>query len=248
MDKSDAKLYSHSCPSIEEIKEKLNDSGEDGLVVTPLIFPNDQIHSGAVDVRLGNEFIISKRIRFETIDPSKEKEELELLIKQYQEKVYVDLGDKIILHPHQFILGSTLEHVKLPKNLLAYVIGRSSWGRLGLIIATATVVNPEYSGAITLELTNVGDAPITLYPGTRIAQLVFHYVNPSESKPKRSKYQISTGPVFSKIYEDDEWDAYRFLQKKDQYKDLLEILNAKYVKGEISKEQFESIKKVLTPT
>ncbi|MGI0057760.1 MAG: dCTP deaminase, partial [Nitrosarchaeum sp.] len=185
----------------------------------PLVFPDEQIQNGIIDVRLGNEFIISRRIKFDTIDPILLPTDLEVLIKQYQEKIYVELGDRIILHPQQFLLGSTLEHIKLPNNLLAYVLGRSSWGRLGLVIATATVVNPNYSGAITLELANIGDAPITLYPGIRIAQLVFHTVNPSKIKPKPSKYQTSIGPVFSKIYDDPEWDAFRLMNdKKDSKK------------------------------
>jgi len=203
-------------PSKEELIVRLKDNGDKGLVITPLVFPSDQIKNGAIDVRLGNEFIIGKRIMFDTIDPGDKIKNLDVIIKQYQEKIYVELGDKIILHPHQFILGSTLEHVKLPNDLLAYVLGRSSWGRLGLIIATATVVNPGYSGAITLELTNIGEAPITLYPGSRIAQLVFHPVNPSKSESEESKYELSVGPEFSKIYKDKEWDALKFLQNRSK--------------------------------
>lgn len=117
-----------------------------------------------------------------------------------------------MLHPQQFVLGSSLEHVSLPWDMLAYVIGRSSWGRLGLIIATATVVNPGYSGAITLEFTNVGEVPIPLYPGSRICQLVLHTLNNIPSKgPKLSKYDVSTGPEFSKIYRDYEWDILKKL-------------------------------------
>ncbi len=203
-------------PFKEEIMKRLKDPNDD-FEITPLVFPDLQIKNAAVDIRLGNEFITTRRIKFGTIDPIIEAEELDALIKQYQEQIYVELGEKIVIHPQQFVLGSTLEHIRLPNNLLAYVIGRSSWGRLGLIIATATVVNPGYSGALTLELTNVGSAPVTLYPGSRIAQLVFQAVNPSESI-EESKYQTSIGPVFSKIYLDEEWDAFRILAEKQKSK------------------------------
>ncbi len=214
---TNSKFDKYGSPSQKELLERLDDtSNEHGLVVTPLV-SKKQIENASIDIRLGNEFIISKRTRFETIDPSIGKIEASKKIQQYQEKIYVELGGKLILHPGQFVLGATLEHVKLPFDLLSYVIGRSSWGRLGLIIATATVVNPGYSGSLTLELTNVGDTPITLYPGCRIAQLVFHTINPPISEPEKSKYDISTGPVFSKIHEDPEWPAFKKL--KDNLKE-----------------------------
>lgn len=125
-------------------------------------------------------------------------------IKSYQEKVSIKPNDRIMLHPNQFILGSTLEYVKLPEDVIAYIIGRSSWGRLGLIIATATLINPGFAGVITLELTNVGEVPISLFPGLRIAQISFHkcdfYHDTRRADP--GKYFGSTGPSFSEIYKD----------------------------------------------
>ena len=199
-------------PSKEEILRRLKIKGDKRLVITPLISVDEQIHNGSVDLRLSNEFIMSRRIKFETIDPSQRKEALEPMIRQFQEKEYTDLGEKIILHPGEFILGATLEYVRLPPDLLGYVLGRSSWGRLGLVIATATTVNPRYSGVITLELANLGTAPITLFPGMRICQIVLHTVEPTKSTVANSKYQISIGPSFSKIYDDEEWTAIRTLQ------------------------------------
>ena len=125
-------------------------------------------------------------------------------IKSYQEKVSIKPNDRIMLHPNQFILGSTLEYVKLPEDVIAYIIGRSSWGRLGLIIATATLINPGFAGVITLELTNVGEVPISLFPGLRIAQISFHKCD-FYHKTRRidpGKYFGSTGPSFSEIYKD----------------------------------------------
>lgn len=243
MEKSN-QFSNYGSPSIEEINTRLQDeSAEHGLVVTPLV-SSKQIQSGSIDIRLGNEFIITKKTRFDSLDPSIGKEKVDSLIKQYQEKVYVELGNRLILHPNQFVLGSTLEHVKLPYDLLAYVIGRSSWGRLGLIIATATVINPGYSGAITLELTNVGDTPITLYPSTRIAQLVFHTVNPSKIKPEKSKYEISTGPVFSKIHEDHDWSAFKHLKKNKMT--LKDLITQFYNDKEISQTQYEKLLEIIS--
>ncbi len=208
-----SKFNKYGSPSRDELFERLTDTSDEyGLVVTPLI-SEKQIKNASIDIRLGNGFIITKRTRFGTIDPSIGKVETSKAIQQYQEQIYVELGGKLILHPGQFVLGATLEHIKLPFDLLSYVIGRSSWGRLGLIIATATVIHPGYSGALTLELTNVGDTPITLYPGTRIAQLIFHTINPPISKPEPSKYELSTDPVFSKVHEDPEWPAFKNLRE-----------------------------------
>src|SRR5262245_18868742 len=87
---------------------------------------------------------------------------------------YVRFGDKYILHPGSFVFGVTLEWLRLPGDLAAYVIGRSSWGRRGLIIATATGVHPGFKGCLTLALTNVGEIPIAIKPGMETCQLFLH--------------------------------------------------------------------------
>jgi dCTP deaminase len=89
---------------------------------------------------------------------------------------YVPFGKSIVLHPQKFVLGCTLEYVRVPEGHVAYVIGRSSWGRLGLVVATAIGIHPGYSGCITLELRNLGETPIVLYPGQTIAQVFVHRV------------------------------------------------------------------------
>jgi deoxycytidine triphosphate deaminase len=100
------------------------------------------------------------------------------------------------LHPGQFVLGETLEWIRLPKNLVAFVIGKSTWGRDGLIIATAIGVHPNFSGILTLEISNVGEIPIYLYPGLAIAQLFLAYVKLSTrfAPPVPSAFQIQTTP------------------------------------------------------
>ena len=86
-----------------------------------------------------------------------------------------------MIHPHQLILACTLEYLRLPRDLMAYVIGRSTWGRLGLIVATAVGIQPSFAGTLTLELRNLGEAPLSLYPGQAIAQLFFHSVSGAEA-------------------------------------------------------------------
>jgi dCTP deaminase len=90
------------------------------------------------------------------------------------EQVVLDFGEPLIIHPHQFVLARTLEFVRLPPDLCAYVVGRSSWGRRGLIVATAVIVHPGFVGPVTLELKNVGEVPLAIYPLDRVAQLAFH--------------------------------------------------------------------------
>ena len=88
------------------------------------------------------------------------------------------LGETFFLHPHRLVLGSTLEYIRMPGDLTAHVVGRSRWARVGLIIAMATFVHPWYAGCLTLELQNLGDAPLRLLPGLSIAQLVFDGCSP----------------------------------------------------------------------
>lgn len=183
------------------------------LVVTPLLSPA-QVAGASIDVRLGSEFILLKRSARGPIDP------LEMTAAQglpdYQETVRVPVGERMILHPNQLVLGATLEFLALPGDLMAYVIGRSSWGRLGLMVATAIMVSPGYRGSLTLELANLADTPVYLYPGTRVAQLVFHSLaHPAEpyaagaGTGREAKYSSPVGPEFSKLERDREWHIIR---------------------------------------
>jgi dCTP deaminase len=147
----------------------------DPLVVTPIPQPEHLRNSGAgsIDLRLGCWFLGYRQNRVGLIDvyerhadaPSEAR-----LTKTY----YVPFGQGFVLHPRAFVLGVTLEWIRLPCDRAGYVVGRSSWGRHGLIIATATGVHPGFTGCLTLELTNVGEVPITVKPGTTICQLFLH--------------------------------------------------------------------------
>jgi dCTP deaminase len=211
-------------PSRNELLRRLSlkDGNPEKLVVTPLVNDEVQIVDGSIDLRLSTEFVLTKRSKFPTLNPLQDREHIESKILEYQERMFIDIGREFILHPHQFALGATFEYVKMPVDLVGYVIGRSSWGRLGLIIATATMVHPNYAGIITLELTNLGDTPITLYPGTRVAQLAFHTIGLTEkqkseslkkAQEKEDKYKASVSPGFTKIHKDIEWNMIDRLRK-----------------------------------
>jgi dCTP deaminase len=174
---------------------------EERLVVTPLINQGESLGPSSIDVRLGNEFIIMKQQSFPILDISN-KEELSKRIERYQEKVRIDFKEQFVLHPNHLVIGSTFEYIGLPDNIMAYVIGKSSWGRMGLIIATATKVDPGFKGCITLEIINEGQVPIVLYPGILIAQLVLHKTS---GKSKYSgRYSHPTGPQFPNFSKDYE--------------------------------------------
>ena len=175
------------------------------LIITPVLDFDEQIKDTAIDVRLGNEFIITQKIAFLGLDPTK-KEEIIRNIGKYQKRVFVKFHDPFILHPNQLVLGSTLEYISLPSDLCSYVIGRSSWGRLGLLIATATFVNPGFKGCLTLELENIGEVPLVLYPGVRIAQLILHTVE--GTCEYKSRYTYPVGPEFSRVYDDKELEFF----------------------------------------
>lgn len=162
-------------------------------MITPLLDPA-QIGDASVDLRLGFEFIVFNLPSIGGIDPSK-KEQIEKEIHRYQRRVRVNRGDRFVLHPKQFVLGATLEYLVLPLDLHGEVGGRSTWGRTGLVIATATTVAPGYHGCVTLELANEGMLPLTLRPGDRIAQLVLHEAKPPASEYS-GRYNYQTGPKF----------------------------------------------------
>ncbi|MBI2855027.1 MAG: dCTP deaminase [Chloroflexi bacterium] len=151
------------------------------LTITPLLEIGRQVQKGScsIDVRLGTHFLLQRRANIGLIEPGKAKSPADdFSVTRY----VVPFGNKIVLHPKQFVLGSTLEYVRMPLDLGAYVVGRSSWGRVGLVVATAIGIHPGFRGVITFELSNLCEVPITLRPGRTIAQVFFHniegYVDP----------------------------------------------------------------------
>jgi len=184
--------------SKRDIENALNDPlWEQRLIVTPLL--GEQLGSSSVDLRLGHQFIVTRRTNIPYVGaPSKDI----LHARRAQQRFYIEKGREFFLHPNEFVLGCSLEYLRLPKTLSGLVTSRSSWGRVGLVIATAISVNPGYRGVITLELTNVGYTPIRLFPGFRIAQIIFFRLETTAEYT--GKYDCLIGPEFSKIEEDSD--------------------------------------------
>jgi dCTP deaminase len=167
------------------------------LVITPLL-ERAQIGRGAVDLRLGTEFLLLRRTQRPGLDPCADTR---AEVDEMQEPLVVPFGKQLWLHPAHFVLAATLEYVRMPDDMAAYVVGRSSWGRVGLIVATAVFVHPGFRGCLTLELVNDGESPIALAPGARIAQLAVHRLQTPapERAGERDKYIAPVRPEPSRL-------------------------------------------------
>jgi dCTP deaminase len=170
------------------------------LVVTPILDPSTQLkpNQASIDVRLGRIFSVV-RAWSQGIAEIIEHGSSVTAPTPPLGRVVLEYGQPLIIHPHQLVLARTLEVVRLPPGMLAYVMGRSSWGRRGLIVATAAVVHPNFAGPITLELKNVGEVPIAVYPLDRIAQLTFHDVVPEAHGEEASQYASSVAPELGSV-------------------------------------------------
>jgi deoxycytidine triphosphate deaminase len=191
--------------SRDELTLRVFAPGEDRLVVTPLLA--DFATGSSLDLRLGNAFIVFVRSRTASFDPMDQEQDP----RQVQRSMQLAWGDTFVLHPAELILASTLEYLVLPADLSAQVVSRSSYGRLGLLSATAVQVHPHFHGCLTLELVNLGTVPLVLTPGERIAQLVVAPVTATPPPPS-SKYHCPIGPEFSKVRTDDEASVLRRLR------------------------------------
>jgi dCTP deaminase len=157
------------------------------------------IQPSSVDLHLDRLFRLFRNHSIRVIDVRKAQEELTELVE-------VEDDQALVLHPGEFVLGSTSEVIGVPDDLVGRLEGKSSLGRLGLLIhSTAGFVDPGFSGHITLELSNVANLPITLYPGMKIGQISFLRMttpadHPYGSGSLGSKYQGQRGPTPSKYY------------------------------------------------
>ena len=175
------------------------------LVVAPLLEPDEQLRDdqASIDIRLGSQFVLTQASAYGELDEYPKLDEfsakdesasLPNLLRLYQE-LYIPIGDSLVVHPHQFVLATSFEYLRLPPNLMAFVVGRSTWGRLGLVVATAIGVHPLFAGTLTFEIRNLGESPLRLYPGERIAQLFFQWVDVDpEQASKPGRYVASVSP------------------------------------------------------
>jgi dCTP deaminase len=161
--------------------------------------PPEQLGSCSVDFRLGNEFNVFEHSRYPYID-LRDKRGIEDLMKP----VVVGAGEPFILQPREFVLAITEEHLELADDVLGRLEGRSSLGRIGIIVhGTAGLFDPGWSGKATLELSNLGRMPVALYPGMRICSFTFEQLSTPSSVPYRkkagNKYAGQDRPVASRL-------------------------------------------------
>jgi dCTP deaminase len=162
-------------------------------------YAEELLQPSSVDVRVDRLFRVFRNSRYPFIDVKLEMEELTELVE-------VEPDEAFILHPGEFVLGSTLERITLPDDLVARLEGKSSLGRLGLLIhSTAGFIDPGWDGHVTLELSNVANLPITIYYGMKIGQLSFVKLSEPAEHPYGtgtlgSKYQGQAGPTPSRYW------------------------------------------------
>jgi dCTP deaminase len=164
--------------------------------------PYDEVmvQPSSIDVRLDKFFRLFDNHKYPFIDPAQDQPDLTRLIE-------VERDEPFILHPGEFVLGSSYEVVTLPDDLAARLEGKSSLGRLGLVThSTAGFVDPGFSGHVTLELSNVATLPIKLWPGMKVGQLCFFRLsspaeNPYGSAKYGSRYQGQRGPTASRSFQ-----------------------------------------------
>lgn len=160
------------------------------LGVSPL--DSESIQPASIDCRLGDDFLVVEDRQMDTISLSSE-----IIYRKIT-------GPTITIPPHSFLLATTMEYVKLPNDLTAFVEGRSSIGRIGLFIQNAGWVDPGFEGQITLELYNANSLPIRLEAGRRICQLVFCRMDQAAAAPYKGKYQGQRNATGSQVFKDTE--------------------------------------------
>lgn len=188
------------------------------LVVSPILDPV-QIGASSIDLRMGNVVLMARARGSSHVDPALDKpvqadeadaarreafEEsvlhaAEMRRQQKHERYELPFGAELLLHPGALALVPTLEWVRLPADLMGEVTARSTWAREGLSIATATLIEPGYEGIVTLELANLGQIPIALYPGLMLAQITFTPVLRPEGRSDEAQFKGSFSPYQGRL-------------------------------------------------
>jgi dCTP deaminase len=180
----------------------------DDLIISPIL-DGSQIGDGSVDISLGTRFIRNRPSTMPQIDlgsltPDK--------IHSFQESVVAPFDGQYILHPRGFVLGCTFEFIALPTDICAFILSRSSYGRAGLLIATAMFVHPGWRGCLTLELENLGEIPIILRPLSTVGQLVLLSASKLPEQPLAKL--IPVGPMFTTLDKDPRWEKITALSSR----------------------------------
>jgi dCTP deaminase len=171
-----------------------------GVAVIPEPSLKDLEHSGeaSINLRLGRWFLVVRQSNETHIEATAGyPDKVQRVSKQY----YVPFGSEFVLHPGRFVLGVTLEWLRLPTSYTAFVVGKSSLGRRGIIIETAAGVHPGFSGCLTLEIANVGELPVTMVPGMLICQLFVHAME-GDSASSQTPHAGQRKPRLGQIRED----------------------------------------------
>lgn len=159
----------------------------------------EMIQPSSIDVRLDRFFRLFDNHKYAVIDPAQEQPDLTRLVE-------VAANEPFVLHPGEFVLGSTYEQVSLPEDIAARLEGKSSLGRLGLLThSTAGFIDPGFSGHVTLELSNMATLPIKLWPGSKVGQLCFFRLSSPAEHPygtgdHQNRYQGQRGPTASRSH------------------------------------------------
>lgn len=172
------------------------------ISITPAIDPNTQLGSCSVDLRLGSHFRVFNHSKIAYIDPNNPK-----IATDMMGEVKLGEGEPFILQPGDFVLATTIESIGIANDLIGRLEGRSSLGRLGIVVhSTASIFEPGWNGVVVMELGNLGRMPVALYPGMRICSMTFEELSsPARvpySKKKTAKYIGQNAPLASRISED----------------------------------------------
>ena len=175
---------------------KALESGE--ISITPYPDLETQLGACSLDLRLGNEFRVFERTRNAFIDPRGEID-----WDSFTRVVTISEDQPFIMHPTELVLAATVEEIALPPHILGRLEGRSSLGRLGIIVhGTAPLFFPGFHGRCVMELGNIGPMPVALYPNMRICSFTFEKLSSPSSRPYKGKYSGQQGPVGSKLQGD----------------------------------------------
>lgn len=182
------------------------------LVVSPLL-SKEQLGAASIDLRMGNVVLVVRARGTSHVDPVDAKKkslnrveyDTEFGRQQKHERYEIPFNTSFLLHPGSLALVPTLEWVKLPNDIHGAVTARSTWAREGLSIATATFIEPLYQGIITLELSNLGHIPVSLYPGIRLAQIAFTTVQGETRRPRDGQFTMSFEPSQGTIAKEDDF-------------------------------------------
>lgn len=176
--------------SKEQILDRLDKpiTEPDSLVITPLLHAQKAFDSDSVDLRLGTHFLLPRVPPRPFFYPGSESS------KHGHQRVHIPLGQYLVVPAHETVLGATLEFVKFPHNVSGQILTKSSVARMFVVIETAPWIHPSYRGCLTLEIANVSNTPLLLYPGRLVAQLILFDTPDAKSATKQSGTYM--GPVY----------------------------------------------------